>query len=386
MMKQLSLFLMLAFISVNAYSQGSNSELLKKLVEKNILTQAEADDLMKTDTVSVGNNKIEHTITKVRDIFPNIPYIRIGGYGLMMYQYKQYNDVHHNFIARAVFLSINGKITDNLSYNVLTELVDPMLYEYYATWTPLKEINIRGGQFKVPFTFENQIALFNIETILNTRSVSALAGMGDDPQKLNNGKNKTGRDLGIQLSGSFINMGNHDLLQYAAGLFQGEGMNVWEKDNTKDFAGTLTLQPIKNLRIAGGLYAGRATYLGNGDSQAKGHTRNRWALSADYNSELFYFRSEWIKGRDGHSDKEGLYGMGLWYFLPQKMNVAGKIDYYNQDKKTNSEVIDYTLALNYYFYKQCRFQLNYTFSDYSKNWVGVHKTENAVNAQMQIVF
>ncbi len=377
--------LLFTITATSLLAQESDNALLKKLVEKNILTQQEADEL-KTDTKK-DENFIEKSSGKVRDIFSNIPYIKLGGYGLLMYQYNEYDKAHHDFKARVIFLSVKGEITENLSYFILGELVDPMLYEYYIDWTPLKEFNIRGGQFKVPFTLENPISLINLETIANTRSISALAGMGDDVLRKNNGINKSGRDLGVQFSGSLISGERHDYLQYALGMFQGEGMNVSEKNSNKDFAGNLAIQPIKDLRLVGGLYLGEATYSKlNNYYPTKSHVRNRWALSADYKNNSFYARTEWIHANDGGIKKEGLYGTALWYFIPEKVNVVGKVDYYNHNKDRNSEVMDYTLGVNYYFYNQCRFQLNYTFSDYSKRWAKNHVTENTVLAQMQIVF
>lgn len=387
-MKKLSInFVIFLIVScISLWAQDSNDELLNKLIEKNVLTKEEADQLRNTQNKSENKNIVEAGTEKVRSIFSNIPYIKIGGYGLLRYQYKEFANSHHNLDVRVVFLSVGGNITDQLSYFVLGELVDPMLYEYYATWAPVKEFNIRGGQFKVPFSIENPISLTTLETISNTRSISSLAGMTGDPIELTNGKNKAGRDLGVQISGSLINNGSHDLVQYFAGVFQGEGMNVSDKNNYKDFAGSLYIQPVKGFRFGGGVYAGQTTYTKAGQLDAKSHVRNRWGLSAEYTSDNFYARSEWIRANDGGIDKEGLYGTALWYFLPKKMNVIGKVDYYNQNKDIHSEVMDYTVGLNYYFYNQCRFQLNYTYSDYSKKWGKSYSGESLVQAQMQIVF
>lgn len=400
------LLLVFSILTINVmlgslFSQNSDDALLKKLVEKNILSQEEANELSK-ETTTDKTNFVDNTTKKVRNIFSNIPYINIGGYGLMMYQYKEYDKTHHDFKARVIYLSVKGDITKNLSYFILTEFVDPMVYEYYIDWHPTKEFGIRGGQFKVPFTLENPISLTNLETVLNTRSVSTFAGMGDDIQRKTNGVNKTGRDLGIQISGSLINGEDHDYLQYSMGMFQGQGMNASEKNNNKDFAGSIAIQPVKGLRFVGGLYLGEVTYLQKHAyydpywgyyEYEKDYTRvrNRWALSADYKNNRFYARTEWIHANDGGIDKEGLYGTASVYCIPNKMNIVGKVDYLNNNKDYNLEVIDYTLGVNYYFYNQCRFQLNYTYSGYSKKWVNNsfgsnRRGENSVLAQMQIVF
>lgn len=399
------LLLAFSFLTINVmlgslFSQNSEDALLKKLVEKNILSQEEANELSK-ETTADKTNFVNNATKKARNIFSNIPYMNIGGYGLMMYQYKEYDKTHHDFKARVIYLSVKGDITKNLSYFILTELVDPMVYEYYVDWHPTKEFGIRGGQFKVPFTLENLVSLTNLKTILNTRSISTFAGMGDDVQKTTNGVNKTGRDLGLQISGSLINGENHDYLQYSMGMFQGQGMNASEQNNSKDFAGSIAIQPVKGLRFVGGLYLGEVTYIQDFTAPGMGgivtywkdknRVRNRWALSADYKTDRFYACTEWIHANDGGIDKEGLYGMVSVYCIPDKMNIVGKVDYLNNNKDYNPEVIDYTLGVNYYFYNQCRFQLNYTYSGYSKKWVNNpmvnnHRGENSVLAQMQIVF
>lgn len=390
-MKRQLLLILLCIVSIKGFTQESNTELLKKLVEKGVLTQNEADEISNEPAVEakpvLDKNPIEKGTDKIRHAF-NTPYLRFAGYAMFTYQYKQYNRVHHDARPRLVYVSLSGNLTSNLRYFVLMEFADPRLNELNLEWTPFTALSVKGGQMKVPFSFENQISPINLETILNTRSASCLTGMIGDPLQFSESKgyNKTGRDIGIQVSGSFLKVGSHNLLQYAAGMFQGTGMGVEENNNTKDFAGTLSLQPVKDFRIGGGLYAGQAYYIKAGNTVKGDHVRNRWAISADYKNDRFYARSEWIHGNDGGIKKEGLYGTALWYIIPQKLNIVGKVDYYNQNKDINSEVIDYTASVSYYFWEQCRFQVCYTFSDYSKKWGGLHRTENAVQAQMQIVF
>ena len=380
----------LTYSTTNA--QDSNEELVKKLVEKNILTQSEANEIMKEP--GAGKQTFFQTTNKVRDSF-NTPYMRFGGYGMYLYQYNQYAKNHHDMGTRVIFMSMSGNLTEHFRYFILGELSNPMIYEFYGEWMPSQAFKLRGGQYKIPLTFENQISLTELETVSNTRSVSSLIGMAGDPLQYSDsrGINKTGRDIGIQASGSFLEMDTHYLLHYAAGVFQGTGINVRENNNAKDFSGSITLQPTKDFRVAGGYYAGKATVVlpirfpsGNTTTFSQDNVRNRWTLSADYKSERLYARTEWIHANDGGIKKEGLHGTVQYYILPNKLNLVGKVDYFNNNKKRNSEVVDYIAAINYYFYERCRFMLNYTYSDYSKNWGNSHLSENLIQAQMQIVF
>lgn len=233
---------------------------------------------------------------------------------------------------------------------------------------------------------ESQLVPATLETASYSRTISNLVGYAgeDDVLKKQNNKNNFGRDAGMMVSGELISLANHNLIQYSAGVFQGTGVTTGETNNGKDFAGMLLLQPVKGFRIGGGAYLGQATYTKVGETVVSDHVRDRWYLSADYKSDRFYARSEWVHGNDGGIDKEGVYGLGMFYLIPKKLNVLAKVDYYNKNKDVNSEVIDYTAGVNYYFYPMCRVQLNYTYSDYSNKWDAPNS--NIVFAQLQIAF
>jgi hypothetical protein len=366
--------------SIITYAQDADSELLKKLVEKNVLTQSEADELKK------NSKKASPTVEKVRNVF-NSPYMQFGGNGQIWYRYSDVDNIKHDFRAKNLFISVNGKLNDSFRYGFLMEFVNPSVQEFWGEWTAAKEFNFKLGQFKVPFTLESLYVPATLETAAYSRTISNLVGYAgsDDVLKLQNGKNNFGRDAGIQISGELAPMEKgYNLIQYAAGIFQGMGVTSNEMNNTKDFAGTLMFQPTKGFRIGGGAYFGQATYKKAGEEVAADHVRNRFAISAEYKSDKFNVRTEWITANDGGIDKEGLYGVASYYLMPKKLNVLAKVDYYNKNKDFNSEVIDYTVGMNYYFAPACRMQLNYTLSDYSKKWGA--ENSNVVVAQFQIGF
>lgn len=382
-MKKLLIMLSLCTACISICAQDSNNELLKKLVEKNILTQSEADSLSQKPPKEDFRSSFSETVGKVRQAF-NTPYMRFGGYGLIFHRYTDVEPVKHTTDLRVIYLSMRGELTENLRYFILAEFVDPAPFEYWAEWSLAKELNLKAGQMKTPLSLENQMSLTEIEGIFNTRSVSSLIGMRGDVQELQNGRNNSGRDIGVMLHGNLFGTKSHDLLQYSAGVFQGTGINTRENNNSKDFAANVMLQPVKGFRIGGGAYFGEARYAKWEEEGFGNHVRNRWIASTDYRSERVYARAEWIKANDGGIKKEGLYGMGLYYFLPKKLNAFGKVDYLNNDKNINSEVMDYTTGVNYYFYGSCRLQLNYTYSDFSNSWG--EQNSNSVAAQLQIVF
>ena len=366
------------------YGQDSDTTLLRKLVEKQVLTQQEANEIMLKNQPKTQSAETGVIPNKIREAF-NTPYLNFGGYALLLYKYSDASNVKHDLNSRLVFVSMSGKLSNNIGYSVLFDFANPLLHELYGVWSPSSAFNLKLGQMKVPFTMENQFSLTQLETVYNTRSVSSLASMTDDVMKLQNGRNNGGRDIGISASGSLIKMKGYNLLEYGIGVFQGSGISSSEKDNKKDFSAQAILQPIKGLRFGGSVYFGSATYTFYPElAAASTHSRDRWALSAEYQFDRFYARTEWLHGNDGGIKKEGLYGTALYYVVPKKVNLIGKVDYFNKDKNTNTEVMDYTIGANYYFYKQCRIQLNYTYSDYSNKW-GADNSNN-VYAQFQVVF
>lgn len=382
-MKKL-LFIVLLYAAYSfCYAQNSNDQLLKKLVEKNILTQSEADSLRLPTIQKEEKKSFFQSVEKVREGF-NTPYMQFGGYGLLTYRYNDISNIKHNLYARAVFLHMKGQLYKDFKYFVMMEFANPTLTEFYADWTPSSKFNLRVGQAKTPFSLENQLSLTILESVAYTRSVSAMTGMGDDVLKLQNGKNNFGRDMGIQVYGSLISTQTHDILQYGVGIYQGTGLVTNETNNSKDFTANIAVQPIKGFRFGGGAYFGEATYIKENEGERRSHVRNRWIVSSDYKKGRLYARAEWIKANDGGINKEGIYGMGQWYFIPEKLNGFVKVDYFNKNKENNSEVMDYTFGVNYYFFKSCRFQLNYTHSDYSSKWNAPNS--NTVLGQMQIVF
>lgn len=382
-MKKLLLLLLVLSTGICAFAQNNeDSALLKKLVEKQVLTQQEADEIVKENAEESKAIVSQNKLNKVREAF-NTPYMKFGGYGLFLYRYSDVQAVKHNAEARAVYLHMQGKLFNNISYFVLADFVNPLVHEFYLDWTPAKQFNLRVGEFKTSFSIENQLSATDLETVYNSRTISSLVGMGDDVMKLQNGRNNGGRDVGVRASGSLLSRESHDLIEYSLGLFQGSGISSSEQNNSKDFSGMLLFQPIKGFRIGGGAYFGEATYSVSGFDR-KDHVRNRWIISSDYHSDRFSARAEWIRGNDGGISREGVYGMGSYYVVPNKINTVARVDYYNQNKQRNEEMVDCTFAVNYYFYPRCRVQLNYTHSAYSAKWDA--RDSNSVLTQLQIVF
>jgi hypothetical protein len=263
------------------------------------------------------------------------------------------------------------------------------LHELYGEWLPLDAINLRFGQYKIPFTIENPMSPTRIETIYFSRSASAMSGSAGDFNQFGitgpNGQPgavKAGRDAGFQLSGKLVKKDDFFRLEYYTGLFNGTGFNTKDNNNHKDFIGTVYLQPIKGLRVGGSVYSGKLFYSTDGELPPSDHVRDVWTVGAEYNNTHFYGRTEYISANNGDVKRQGYYGSAVWKFIPRQWEVVGKCDFYDKDTAIDqNETIDITAGINYYFAPLSRIQLNYIFTDdkaLGKN--------NALAAQLQVFF
>ncbi|MDR0371524.1 MAG: OprO/OprP family phosphate-selective porin [Prevotellaceae bacterium] len=308
------------------------------------------------------------------------PKLKIGGYGKLVYRYSDAGDIRHSFAPRFAFVSLNGQLNEQFDYFGLFSFIGEPVFELWLQWKPLDAFSIRIGQQKTPLTFESMISPTVLESINNSRVLSNLCGMAGDVGVNNAG----GRDVGVTLYGDLFKQQEHFLLHYALGIFQGTGVNMGDNNNKKDVVASLIVQPLYGLRFGYGIYRGTGHYA-VGNHPAADHTRNRQALSADFKTGRLSTRAEWMTGKDGDADKEGVSVLAQWKFIPDEFDAFVRWDYYDNDKKNNVRAVDYTIGCSYYFAKMCRFELNYIFSCFSENRIAGRNSNQAL-AQIQIVF
>lgn len=376
----LTVLVTLSFVATS-YSQ-ENDKLLNKLVEKNVLTQDEADALAAESAKEQKSQDLKEDITKVKNALNN-QYAQLGGYALLHHSFNNTREIKHNTAVRYAFLSLKGEPVKKLNYFVLFSLRHGELTEYNVTYSPSEAFQFKAGQQKTLIGIENQIPLFLLEFIQGSKTLDYLVGGWEDPIRYQNGKHNSGRDIGLKMFGELFKSENRSLVEYALGIYQGSGVNTNALRNNKDFAVNLFVAPIKGFRIGGGAYFGQAVYA-IGDATKVEHVRNRWIVSSDYKSERFTARAEYVYGNDAGIKKEGAYALATWALVPNKWHLLGKVEYYNNDKAIGKEFMDYAAGVNYHFTKMCRLQLNYTYTDYSKKWND--KNSSLVEAQFQVVF
>ena len=171
------------------------------------------------------------------------------------------------------------------------------------------------------------------------------------------GLSATGRDMGAQLFGGFFRRDGYSILNYNIGVFNGEGLNVRDKNKSKDVVARLTLKPAAGLQLAGSYYWGEygADYL----------KRVRYGAGACYDRGPVVVRGEYICGTTGDLDSEGWYAVAGWRVTKTLLPAVRYDTFLENTARSSSRQTNYTAALTWQPVKYLRCQLNYTYEDYA---------------------
>jgi phosphate-selective porin OprO/OprP len=143
------------------------------------------------------------------------------------------NDLVTNFRVRRARLGVDATFFKHLDFKVEGDFGEVgstfILTDGYLELKYWPEARLRGGQFKVPFSFEELTSSRFIDFV--ERSV------------VNN--LVPARDVGAMVHGRLFG----GLLEYAGGVFNGAGQNTAETNDSKDYAGRLLVRPFRLMNI-----------------------------------------------------------------------------------------------------------------------------------------
>ena len=275
---------------------------------------------------------------------------------------------------RSIRTHIKGKVLD-FGYMLQMEMTGvsgtsveagPHVVDAWVEWCKYKEFNIRAGQIKRAFMFENPYHPMDIGFGSYSSASTYLCGYGDRVGE----QMSHGRDQGIMLYGDLFPTadGSHSLLHYQAGIYNGQGVNHSDANDKKDFIGGIYAEPVKNLLI--GVFGWAGDYTRNGVTV----DRNRWSAGLQYEGD-WSVRAEYVASQ-GHKVSEYNAGTGTWsgtgksdawYALvgapvADKVKVYGRWDVYRDQKNAESMKTNYSAALEYLVCKNLKLQANYTFT------------------------
>ena len=249
---------------------------------------------------------------------------KISGYVQTGYEWS---DNSSTFFIKRVRLNLAGAIAPKLDYRVQIEFASPKIVDAYLCYKPFDELSLRK-----------------------------LMGFNDLC-----GLSATGRDMGAQLFGGFFKRDGYSILNYNFGVFNGEGLNVKDKNKSKDIVARLTVKPVAGLQFAGSYYWGEY-----GEDYLK---RIRYGAGACYDYGRLVLRGEYICGTTGGLDSEGWYAVAGWRVARTLLPTVRYDTFLEDCSRGSSRQTNYTAGLTWQPVKYLRCQLDYTYEDFAARGV-----------------
>lgn len=311
--------------------------------------------------------------------------IKLSGYLQGLYSYEKDDN---GFELKRAILMVDGQITKRWRVYYMFDAKGAKTLEAYTEYKIGEGLQIRFGQYKNPFSIENQISPTLIEQIESYSLVgNYLVGIGSaDP--LYGGH--TGRDQGLMIFGNFINKGDYHALGYKVAVMNGQGINQKDRNRQKDVIATLAYKPCKEATLSASIWEGRGNAVAEspynpGLKVGDNYRRARWTAGAQVETPLLDVRGEYMAGRDATVRSQGYYVLGNLH-ITDKLDLIASYDYLQRNKAMGdaAEQTNYVGGLQYWFYPRCRMQLVYTYRDnpHDPNQTG----GNLLQAQVQVRF
>ena len=314
----------------------------------------------------------------------------LHGYAQAGYTWKHQDGINSNtFDIKRVLFWAKANVTDRWSFLFMHDF-SSVVQEFYTDYrfTRGKEFSVRVGQFKNSFSMQNPLSPTKLELIdCYSQSVVYLAGCGSDPL---NGV-QYGRDLGIMLYGDVFN----NKLHYEFAVMNGSGINRKDNNDYKDVIGKLEYRIIPNLRVVATGQLGKGHALKESMfcpdiKVGEDYTRNRWSAGAEWKhhaegvdywkNRTAQVQAEVLGGRDGDNNSIGAYATAcvpVW----EGLDVIASVDYFNYNQALGMEQLNFVGGIQYWFYKTCRVQLQYTYANPA--WESHYGN---LQAQVQVAF
>ena len=320
--------------------------------------------------------------------------ITLNGYAQGGWSYQNPNDKPQNaYNLKRTLLWAKARITDRWSFLFMHDF-SSVVPEFYTDYRLSKgnELTVRLGQFKHSYTMENPMSPTQLELVdVYSQAVLYLAGEGPDPL---NGVNY-GRDMGLEVYGDLAK----GLVHYELALMSGQGVNRKDLNNQKDFIAKLELRPVDGFRVVASGYLGTGCAVGTAAwnpeiNVGDNYKRNRYSVGAEYKTQPYTgskykearpasIRAEWLGGQDGNVGSRGGY---VTTAIPvvDALDIVASGETFDRNTKVDGwDQTNLTVGLQYWFYKKCRMQLQYTRC-MCGDMIG--KDYNWLQAQMQVAF
>ena len=284
--------------------------------------------------------------------------VKISGFIGSRYIATDDNDKYGGFDIRFLRFVLSGNITNDFGYRVQMEFAgSPRILDTWLEWKKFSFLKVRAGQQKRNFGYENMVSPMYLGVTDYSQVVMALNGFTDRVGEQASG----GRDIGILLNGDFVKYKGNYLFSYGAGVFNGNGINKADNNNTRDYIGSFNVMPIPGLKI------GTAYWYGHYGEKPGTVDRYRWFGGLQYDKNDYTVRAEYISSRGGiYGNPDAAKRSDGWFVfggVPFKkiLKFCAQYDAYRENKHFNSLSNKYMGAINWYINKYIILQGNYVY-------------------------
>lgn len=340
--------------------------------------------------------------------------LKVGGYLQAQYEAgdapdARYTGIEDRFLIRRARVNVSGtfkedfdfKVEGDFGANAVSEQTAyrAQISDAFINWNKYEFANVKFGQFKTPFGYEQLIADTKLTTV---------------ERSLPNDRLTDNRQIGLGVSGDFLKK----RLSYSAGVFNGSGVNNSFNDNESYlWAGRISGVAFngkiaeRDSRVAVGVNALTSRDKGISkpgfgiDSVAGGAVDNlftgqraSYGIDAQAKWWLFGLEAEYLLSHFEPSnrvpsddfDADGWYVMATADVWPQRLQALVKFERFDPNRdldNTGSATFDssdvWTFGLNYFFKgDDLKLSLNYLLG----NAAGARDNQGRFFARMQVVF
>jgi phosphate-selective porin OprO/OprP len=398
-MRRIPIFILTACMaaSISTHAQTAD-DLLNLFIRKGTITQNEADSIRRAyaSRQRVNDAKLDSFPLSLGRM------LRLSGYTQVRFQDYQQSGKNSGFDIRRARLDFQGDFSTLWGYRLLVDfvgatgatgsaqtggaLISPTLLDAFIVYKPFTFLKITAGQFTIPFSLENLTPDRALETVDRSQAVTALVARKGDASNglIDSIGNQNGRDIGLQVSGSFVRIGDRYLADYYIALLNGAGINTLDNNSYKDIDLRLVLHPARILDIGYSYYNGNDQFI---TSVGKNQQRIRWGAEAALNLNQLSVKGEYLAGREGNGNPirhAGWYAQAGYFFWQRHLQGVFRYDEYDQNTLklgAGETSVYYVVGLNYFFNVWTKLQLNY-----SRRTENPRVSNDVFTAQLQLAF
>ena len=251
-------------------------------------------------------------------------HLRLSGYLQGGFRWDENTDPATTFYLHRARLSLTGDAAnDKIDYRLQVDMAgSPKICDLYFRYKPMNALNIELGQFKIPFSYENEnCGPTTVEFIEYSYITTYLARNN----ARYDGIAATGRDIGFQIYGGFIERDGYSIINYNLGVFNGSGINAKDHNSSKDIIA------FKGFAVTGSYMYAETNFAG-----IKHMKSPRWAVGALYDSRHWVARSEYAEADFGGNLTRAFYALGGYHF-EKPWSVFARYEFINDELRIMDE-------------------------------------------------